>query len=364
MKILHLTGSMLSKRSGITGVLLNLPLEQNKIAGVESRVVIVDNVLEGEYPDYIKSISIKELADFLDNYHPDLIIIHDFYVPNYRKISRIIRKKHIPYFLEPHGAFGRFAMKKSHFKKVLANNTYFRELIKKASGIVFTTKREREDSVYHNKVETIIENGIQKSIVENSIKNANKNYNDPVFYFMGRFKIFHKGLDYMLDALDILNKGNVKINFNIYGTSEPNEIEYVETRVKALTNINVKCCGTVYGPARDDVLNNQNNILVLTSRYEGSPLAVLDALSYGNPAVVTPGTNVSKQVVDNQLGWETPLEAQAIADTILIALEDYLKNGLEYVKRTREFVLNNFTWEKMGQKSIEEYKKLLKQLEK
>lgn len=363
MRILHITGSSLVKRSGITGVLTFLPLEQNKIHNVESQVILVDGTFEGTKPNHITCISVDELENNIIVYHPDIIILHDFYTPCYRKVSRIIRKCGIPYFLEPHGAFGQRAMKKSHIKKLLANAFFFRSTIKKASGFIFTTPQEAKSSVYHNKVETIIPNGVQKDTIINSIKCAKKEFDDPVFYFMGRFRIFHKGLDYLFDALDILNKKNKRINIRIYGTSTEQEVAYVESRISTLTNLNVKYCGVVFDKERDDHLNNQCNILVLTSRYEGSPLAVLDAFSYGNPVLVTPGTNVSREVVDNNLGWETPLNPNDIANSLLLAAKDYKMHGKEYVDNTHKYVLDNFTWEKVAEYSINEYKKLLERVE-
>ena len=363
MKILHLTGARLTKRSGITGVLANLPSEQNKIAGVESRVFVVNNFCEDKTIKIIEEVSLDELEEKLNGYKPDIVIIHDFYVPYYHKVSHILRKNKYPYLLEPHGAFGRTAMKKSRIKKFVANNTLFRKTIKKASGFVFTTKRESEDSVYRNKNEIMIENGVKKEIITNSLNFEKKNFDNPVFYFMGRFRIFHKGIDILFDALDIIDSQNISINFNVYGTSTDQEIEYVNGRVAALKNINIKNCGPVYGDTRDIELNNCN-ILVLTSRYEGSPLAVLDAFSYGNAVVATPGTNVSKEIVDNNLGWETELDPKAIAETILKALDDYKKHGKEYTSRTLNYVLENYTWEKIAERSVIEYEKILNNGEK
>ena len=363
MVILHVTGARLTKRSGITGVLDNLPTEQNKIDGVKSYVFVINNYCEDKSIKGIEEVNLDNFDDRLKNINPDLVIIHDFYVPFYGKLTRIIRKNKIKYLLEPHGAFGRSAMKKSRLKKIVANHTIFRNTIKKATGFIFTTDREAEDSVYHSKNDVIIQNGVNKEIAINSLNHKKENIDNPVFYFMGRFRIYHKGIDILFDALDIIDRSNVNINFNVYGTSTDKEIEYVNSRISALKNINIKYCGAVYGSERDVELNNCN-ILVLTSRYEGSPLAVLDAFSYGNAVVASQGTNVSKEIVDNNLGWETNLDPQVIADTILKALEDYKKHGEEYINRTLNYVLENYTWEKMASVSIKTYEKIIKSGEK
>ena len=80
MKVLHVTAiNTLSARSGIPAVVKGLCDYQNKFDDVESRVLSlkakVDNV-GSPFFDYIGNC---RYMDYLKVFHPDLVIIHDFY---------------------------------------------------------------------------------------------------------------------------------------------------------------------------------------------------------------------------------------------------------------------------------------------
>ena len=61
-------------------------------------------------------------------------------------------------------------------------------------------------------------------------------------------------------------------------------------------------------------------IFVLTSRFEGHPMGLIEALSYGLPSLVTTGTNMAKEIESNNAGWiaETEIESIVIAIKRLI----------------------------------------------
>ena len=165
-------------------------------------------------------------------------------------------------------------------------------------------------------------------------------------------------MDYLFDTLDILDSKGEKITVNMYGIGSEEEIAYVHNRINKIRNLKVEDKGTIYDEEKVKALRKAN-ILLLTSRYEGSPMTILDALSYGNPCLVTPGTNVAEDIVSNNIGWKTELNAEAIADCILKAREDYKQNYADYYERCRKYVLDNFLWDKIAQQSVQVYKDII-----
>ena len=358
MKLLHIIGSELPEKSGITSVLRYLPYEQNKIDGVDVKTV---SCLLNNRTSRIKNIDyidVSKFKDYILAFKPDIAILHDFFIFSYAKITRLLRKYKIKYFLEPHGAFGTTALQKSRLKKLIANSTIFKKTIRRASGYIFTTKQERDNSAYHSLVEFIIPNGVVSDSVDESNHKNLDTLHMPVFYFMGRYDINHKGLDYLLDALGILDKQGISLTFNFYGTGAKEEIDYVDSRIQEFKVVKAKNCGTIFGKEKDSEMTKLN-ILVLTSRYEGSPIVVLEAFSYGNPVIVTPGTNVANEVYQNRLGWSTQLEPHDIASTIAKAMNEYRQNALSYIVRTKKYVLENFTWDRIAKYSVNELQNYL-----
>ena len=359
MKILHITAiNTLLARSGIPAVVKGLCDHQNGIDGIESRVLSLRAKAEDSGSPYFDNLGHTRFSEYVKNSQPDIVIIHDFYHYQYTPIAYCLKRLRIPFVLEPHGAFGRQAMKKSRLKKLIANNTIFRGLIKGSAGFIFTNEGEKNDANYKKEKVFVIPNGIDASAVDNRPQKTFNKDDAPTFYLLGRFDVNHKGLDYLFDAFDILDKRGEKINVNMYGVGNEQEIAYVHKRIDKIKNLTVVEKGTIYDEEKVNALRKVN-ILLLTSRYEGSPMTILDALSYGNPCLVTPGTNVADEIVTNGLGWKTELKAEAIADCILRAQEEYKQNYEVYYERCKKYVLDNFLWDKIACQSVEVYKDII-----
>ena len=359
MKILHITAiDTLLARSGIPAVVKGLCEHQNRIDGVEARVLSLRADAKESHSPFFDNLGEKSFKSYVMDYKPDLVVIHDFYYYQYAIIGYWLKIMHIPFVQEPHGAFGRQAMKKSRLKKWVANSTIFRILIKGSAGFIFTNEGEKNDSAYKKKHVYVIPNGVEESAVDPLPQKSYHMDDEPIFYFLGRYDINHKGLDYLFDALDVIDTLGMRIKVNMYGVGSEEEVSFVHRRIARYNNIEIGDRGTIYDEEKINALRKAN-ILLLTSRYEGSPMTILDALSYGNPCLVTPGTNVADEIERNNLGWKTELKAEAIADCMLKARENYKRNYAVYYDRCRNYVLENFLWDKIARKSVKVYKDII-----
>lgn len=352
MKILHITAmEPLSPNSGIPAVLKQLTDAQNAIPSVDSFVLSLKAEVNEIGSPYFFSLGENSVRAFLNNYTPDVAILHSFFHVEYIGAVRALIKAGIQFYIEPHGSFGRQAMKKSTLKKRIANATVFRQQIKESIGYIFTNKAELKDAIYRTNNDLVIPNGVCPNIIRSSKMKTEDSFSYPTLYFLGRFDVHHKGLDYLFDSLDILENEKQSIKINIYGTGNDKQVKYVNDRIKNYSYIKATNCGTIYGEKKKRALESCN-ILILTSRYEGVPMTVLDGLSYGNPCIVTPGTNVSDEVSENLIGWHSELSPNIIAETIIKATNEYKINGKKYYTRCKEYVLNHYSWEKIAEDSI------------
>lgn len=353
MKILHITAmSPLSPNSGIPKVLKELSFAQNKLKGVESIVLSLKGRIDCIDSPYFVYLGNRSIEDFLCSFGPDVVILHSFFHVEYISVARVLVKNNIRFFVEPHGSFGIEAMKKSHIKKLIANNTIFREQIKRSYGYIFTNEEEQKTSIYRTINDLIIPNGVMENVVKNAKNKAPLSFKYPSFYYLGRYDINHKGLDYLFDALDIIESKKIDIKVNFYGTGNKKGLGYVQKRLSNYVYIEAEDNGPIYGDKKKNALEN-NNILLLTSRYEGSPMTVLDGLSYGNPVLATPGTNVADTVNENKIGWRAELDAEKIADKIIEARSEYIREGEKIVERCKAYVMTNCNWDKIASLSIE-----------
>ena len=238
-----------------------------------------------------------------------------------------------------HGANSAENFKKNKLKKWAANTLFFNKFLREAATIVYLSKKEYENCVSKklNPHYAIIPNGCDMVDIDVSTKHPDKPLK---IIYLGRLIIHHKGLDYLLDALDILKqKKFTDAIFQFYGNENDVDIEIIKERLNSLKGL-ASYEGPAYGEKKTEVLANAD-AFILTSRYEGMPMGVLEALNYGLPCILTPGTNMSEDVVEAGAGWEAKLDSQSIADTILQSVkdinQDYAKFSLAAYKMSKRY---------------------------
>ena len=60
----------------------------------------------------------------------------------------------------------------------------------------------------------------------------------------------------------------------------------------------------------------KNDVFIRTSRFEGLPLGILEALSLGLPCLVTKGTNLDELVNNYNAGWGVETTSKMVASAI------------------------------------------------
>ena len=79
--------------------------------------------------------------------------------------------------------------------------------------------------------------------------------------------------------------------------------------------------GGVYGDNKVKVLLD-TDIFILTSRYEGMPMGVLEAWSYGIPCILSDGTNmINSDTLENSY-WKVSLDPKLLATSIISSIRD------------------------------------------
>lgn len=352
MKLLHITATHLNLAGGIPVVLRDLVSAQNEIDGFEARVLSIKADISAMNSQFFDFLGDGSFDNYVEEYKPDVVIFHSHYYFEYLRLYRSLVKKNIPYFIEPHGSFGKAALQKSRIKKWIANNILLRNFMKSAYGYIFLNEAEKNDAQFKTNHDHIIPNGIDTGRIENAVC-----LQEPwCFYFIGRFDVNHKGLDYLFDALEILDKRGEKVSVKLYGTGTEEEVKYVNHRISTLHSVSAVNCGPIYGEDQARALE-QCGIMLLTSRYEGFPMTVLEAWKYGNPCLVTPGTNVVKEIAENGLGWKTELNADDIANAISLGLSEYSQQRAEYINRCKIFVREKYDWNEIAKVSLEQLSK-------
>lgn len=103
-------------------------------------------------------------------------------------------------------------------------------------------------------------------------------------------------------------------------------------------------------------------VFALSSRWEGMPNVLLQAMAAGVPVVATQVEGVSELVCDGQTGLVVPKDDSASLSTALKQILDSPDLAKELGNRAQDIVSKEFTWERTAQMSDQTYTDLLVQL--
>lgn len=359
MVILHICGLNGDKSNGPTtnvtkNVTYSSKYEQTAFYN------LADNTLNGLidpnkiylYKDYK---NIKDLPEPFNN--PDIVIFQSMYIKKFINIYKQLKKRNIPYIITPRGALTKTAQNKKKIKKILGNLIFFNKFIKNAVAINYLTKNEYEESKNFKIKDYFINgNGIEVPSRKRISNNKRNTFN---VNFIGRIEWHHKGLDYLIEAINEGKKEfrEKKFQFNLYGPDRLNSYsilnkKIIEYEIEDLVTINPP----VFDAEKENVYIN-SDIFIHTSRLEGQPTAVLEALGYGIPIFVTPGTNLLETVKENNLGFTSKFEIKDIKNNLLKAYKTLKNDNNNISKNCLNYSKNNFDWNIIVKKNISNYKK-------
>lgn len=354
MIILHVANLTENRASGVNVVVPMHIKAQSQIADValvNYSNIRVDGVKQFDYsgckgfPSYLPKPFDK----------PDIVVFHEANNIKNIKVYGNLLKKDIPYIIIPHGELSKEALKKKWLKKKIAYLLFFNRFIKKAKAVQCLTKREADASEIA-KIKFIVPNGMdlhERIVIDTKKTGMN-------LLYIGRLDWVHKGIDLLISAMgsvkDFLREKGVVLN--IYGPCNAQQAEKINEMIKESgTEDFVFLHEGVFGDEKVKVYK-ENDVFIQTSRFEGLPMGILEALSYGMPVIATQGTGMGEEIKRSDCGYFAGDNEKTIAEAIKQA---YLtKNTWETKgKNAQELIKENYAWDKIATKSIDEYKQLI-----
>ena len=290
---------------------------------------------------------------------PDIVIFHGVYYIEYCHIAKWLRKNNIPYIIVPRCSMTTAAIKSHFLKKWIANLLFFSKFVAGANAVQFLTKNEYFESKRNFKIKDyfVLGNGVELPKKHYVIKKRR----EFKILFIGRYDVYHKGLDVLLEAIEMdvdwFRKNNVTVE--LCGSDIDDGLAFLKKNVsdKYLKDI-VHILGPVFNKDKEDALLDAD-VFIHTSRLEGQPTSVIEAISYGIPVIVTPGTNVLDIVKKNGLGFASELDPRALFDSIKKAFSE--RNNFPIIsKREIIYAEKNFDWRIILKKGMDIYSNILR----
>lgn len=285
---------------------------------------------------------------------PDLIVFHSTYIGPYLGLARDARRRGIPYVIVPHGGLTDLAQRSKWWKKKPANISFYRSYFTGAAAFHYLTPNERDRSLVFRRPSVVVGNGVDLPPLPLPCRPTNQSALRIVF--LGRLTVYIKGLDLLLEALALIKPHLTEHNVcvSIYGPDEDRgRATLLDLVADRDLNEFVEICPPVSGEQKAKVLR-ECDVFVHTSRTEGHPMAVLEALSYGAPCILTPGTNMAHEVSAAGAGWCVRGNALSIAEGIEQVLRE--KHQLDnYSRRARLLVEERYQWESIAATTLQHY---------
>lgn len=363
LTILHILYVSENKASGVRNIVPQHLQYQSQFADVALLNCNDTEVEEakGVYNVYklseLKDKKIKNLPEPYNN--PDLVVFHAIYYPQYINLYKQCKKEKIPYVLVPHGSLTKKAQRQKIIKKIFANLLLFNSFINNAEVIQYLVDGEKKDSRYEKKY-IICGHGIKLTKKIKKYDKSSKENKPFIYEYIGRIDTYIKGLDLLIEAVNMVKeyveKNNMK--FMLYGPDYRGRRKKVERLIKKYELENIVFLNKpVWNEEKIDKLL-EGDVFIQTSRSEGQPLGLMEAISVGLPCVVTKETNFGYIIENNNMGWQADANANDIAKKIIKAYEcrsEYpiiTKNEIEYAE-------DNFEWNHVAKETIEKYKMIV-----
>lgn len=194
MNLLHVCSITNNKTSGISNVVPEHFINQSKfvkVALLNCNNTQIERLKSEKNVFYYNEIN-KNIDNLPKPFNcPDLVVFHGIYISQYISIYNKILKKDIPYIIIPHGSLTKDAQKIKKIKKVFGNLVLFNRFIKKAKAIQYLSEIEQKMSSDFKNDSFIMGNGIYTP----SLKKEKFSENCIKLVYVGRYAVYHKGLD-------------------------------------------------------------------------------------------------------------------------------------------------------------------------
>jgi len=356
MKILHVGPVSSSKVSGLSK---SIPLLAQSEARMGATVTLLNS--SDEAAPHLESVRVLEWsasARHLSGY--DLVVFHSTFILRHAAFARMLRSRGTPYAIMPHGGLTLGALSVKRLKKQIGRATIFRGFFKNAAGLCFLSQSEAANSETFG-LPWITSGNV--CTIPPLPPHSPRSRDQIRLLFVGRLDPHHKGLDLLLEAAGRCANAlrAARAQLILAGPAPQKALRLLSKLVEKerITDL-VNFTGAV---ARADLpqLYSNADLFLHPSRFEGLPNAVLEAMSYGLPVLITPGTNPGQEVQRYEAGWVSPLTADDIAASLrhaLAARDDLFTIG----QRARKLVEDNFSWDIVAQRSLSGYRYLLDSL--
>jgi glycosyltransferase involved in cell wall biosynthesis len=273
---------------------------------------------------HIKKFNYFHVKKALNEINPDIIHAHDIKASI---IASLFSKK---YEIISHVHSNHENMRKVNLKTVLFNVTS-----KKYKKIIWVSKSALSNYSFKNRViskSKVLYNVIDTNEVDKKIIEDNNMYKYDLIY-LGRLT-YPKNPIRLINIINEITQRIPNLKVAIVGSGDMND-DVTKEIIKYNLQENIILYGFVSNPYK---ILNSSKVMIMTSRYEGTPMCALEAIACGLPIVST-STDGLREIVKNNITGFLSNNDNELVDAIVSLLSDnkrYLSMKDEVLKFSLE----------------------------
>ena len=312
MKVMHVLNSRIY--SGAEKVVCQIIKSFRDVEGMEMVYCspysqIVQQMLEEQGVTYLpmETMSIKELGRVIEAQKPDLIHAHDMRASFFSALccGRIPLVSHIH-----NNAYDARGLSPKTVAYLLAGF--------KARHILWVSNSSFEGYAFHKlfaKKSSVLYNIIDAGAIYQKLT-ADENTYDYDMIYVGRLT-YQKDPQRLMGLCARLKERKPDLKAAIVGTGELlEEVQALCTQLGIQENVHF--LGFQSNPIK---MVHDSKVMILTSRWEGTPMCALEAMCLGTPIVSTPSDGMKDIVEDGVSGYLTD-DDEVMAEKLLKIMED------------------------------------------
>ncbi len=299
----------------------------------------------------------QHVADF------DIVHLHEFFCYPALQAAKICNRKDVPYIVHIHGMLDAYRLRHRKLKKLVYMKLIGKRVLSKAGMLIALSDAELAQLRCQgiDSDVAIIPNGVSVAVPDSpSTGDATQAFDysgKKVILFLGRIHPT-KGLPLLIRALAQVVAEHPNVLLVVAGPDEVDHKKDLANLIEALDLCDhVTFIGLVAGSKKSHLLKRAD-IFALTSFSEGSSMAILEALAFGTPVLITDKCRMGI-VEEYRAGLVTSCEPDEIAEDLATLLSE---PGLRATMgaNAAKLVDEHFTWNLIMDKTLEAYTRVLK----
>jgi glycosyltransferase involved in cell wall biosynthesis len=296
----------------------------------------------------------RAAASLADDRAVDLVHLHGAFNQSNTAVSRAIRR---PYVFSPHSGYDPVSLGRSRRTKQLYGLLFERTMLKRASLLVALTDVELTQvrSFGAKGPCDVIPNGVEAAPSDVDPRPFRRELgialDTPLAVFVGRLDVYRKGLDVLVRGVAEARAWHLALVGPRF-----RDVEDLEVMIASLGVANrIHLTGERHGRRLHEAFA-ACDLFALLSRWEGLPMALLEALSFSKPAVVSPTVERLVGVEGAGAGWAV---AEAQLGVLLHTLRD--EGRAELVARgvAARRLAGRYDWGTVAQRYEAAYERVL-----